>query len=107
MLFTDTDSLTHKIKTEDIYEHLFRSKHLFDFSDYLKDSKFYDVINKKVISKMKYEFRGSVIIKFVGLKSKSYFIDAEDGKKVKKGKGVNKNVENIEGEVYEDALFNS
>ena len=59
---------------------------MFDFSDYLKDSKFYNVINKKVLGKIKDEFRGSVIIKFLGLKSKMNFVDDENGKKVKKRK---------------------
>ena len=38
-----------------------------------------------------------------------YFIDAEeDNKKVKKRKGINKNVvEKVEDKVYEDVLFNS
>ena len=38
--FTDTDSLTYEIKTEDIYEDFFRNKYLFDFSDYLKTQTF-------------------------------------------------------------------
>ena len=29
LLFTDTDSLTYKIKLEDVYEELFKYKHLF------------------------------------------------------------------------------
>ena len=49
---------------------------------------------------MKDEFGGSVIIKFVGLKSKKYFAGTEVGKKDKKGEGVNKNVEKIEDELY-------
>ena len=36
LLFTDTDSLTYEIKSEDVYEELFKHKHLFDFSNYLK-----------------------------------------------------------------------
>ena len=105
LLFTGTDSLTYEIETEDIYEDFFRDKHLFDFNDYLKDSKFYNVINKKVIDKIKDEFRSSVIITFVGLKSKIYFISAEDSKKWKR---INKNVvEKIGDEVCEDVLFNN
>ena len=38
LLFTDTDSLTCKIKSEDVYEEFFKHKHLFDFSNYSKDS---------------------------------------------------------------------
>ena len=53
LLFTDTDSLVYEIKTEDVYEDFYQDKNLFDFSDYLLDSKFFDPANKKVIGKMK------------------------------------------------------
>ena len=53
LLFTDTDSLTYEIKSENFYEELFKWKDLFDFSNYSKDSKFFDEINKKFIGKMK------------------------------------------------------
>ena len=39
------------------------------FSNYSKDSKFFNETDKKVIGKMKDEFGGVVIIGFVGLKS--------------------------------------
>ena len=55
LLFTDIDSLTYQIKSEDIYEESFKHKHLFDFSNYPKESKFFDPTNKKVIGKMKGE----------------------------------------------------
>ena len=42
----------------------------FDFSNYLKESTFFDVTNKKVIGKMKDEFEGKIADEFVGLKSK-------------------------------------
>ena len=41
LLFTDTDSLTYEIKSEDVYEEFFKHKHLLDFSNYPKDSKFF------------------------------------------------------------------
>ena len=47
-------------------------KDLFDFSNYSKDSKFFDETNKKVIGKMKDEFRRVIVVEFVGLKSKIY-----------------------------------
>ena len=40
LLFTDTDSLTYEIKSENVYEELFKHKHLFDFSNYPKNSNF-------------------------------------------------------------------
>ena len=32
-LFTDTDSLLYEIKTEDVHQHFYQDKNLFDFSD--------------------------------------------------------------------------
>ena len=72
LLFTDTDSLTYEIKSEDVYEELFKRKHLFGFSNYLEDLKFFDETNKKVVGKMKDESEGKIIGVFVGLKSKIY-----------------------------------
>ena len=52
-LFSDTDSLTYKIKSENVYEEFFRWKALFDFSNFRKDSKFFDETNENVIGKIK------------------------------------------------------
>ena len=72
LLFTDTDSLAYEIKSENVYEEFFKWKDLFDFINYPKDSKFFNVTNKKVIGKMKDEFGGVIVDKFVELKSKMY-----------------------------------
>ena len=53
LLFTDTDSLIYGIKSEDVFEEFFKHKHLFNFSNYSKDSKFFHPGNKKFIGKMK------------------------------------------------------
>ena len=37
LLFTDTDSLTYEIKTNDAYEDFYEDKYLFDFSNYPKN----------------------------------------------------------------------
>ena len=58
LLFTDTDSLIYEIETNDVYEYFYENKNLFDFSDYSENSKFFDPVNKKVISKMKNEIKG-------------------------------------------------
>ena len=47
---------------------------MFDFSNYSKDSKFFDETNKKVIGKIEDEFGGVFVTEFVGLKSKMYSI---------------------------------
>ena len=72
LLFTDTESLVYENKTANIYEDSYQDKDLFDFSDYPVDSKYFDVSYKKVIDKMKDEFKGEIISEFVGLKSKMY-----------------------------------
>ena len=77
---------------DDIYEDFYEDKKLFDFSEYPRDSNFSDLVNKKVIAKVKDEFKGEIIGEFVGLKSEMYFLVSADGKENKKVKGVNKNV---------------
>ena len=89
LLFTDTDSLTYEIKSKDVYEEFFKHKHLFDFSNYPKNSKFFDETNKKVIGKMKDEFEGKIIDEFVGLKSKMHSMNNIDGKESNTAKRVN------------------
>ena len=74
LLFTYADNLTYEIKSKDVYEQFFRRKHLFDLSNYLKDSKFFDPFNEKVIGKMKDVSEGKINDEFVGLKSKMYSI---------------------------------
>ena len=63
---------------------------MFDFSDYPLDSKFFDSVNKKVIGKMKDEFKRKIITEFVGLKSKMYLLIRVDDEEVTKAKGVNR-----------------
>ena len=57
LLLTDTDSLTYQFKSKDVYEEFLNHKHVFDLSNYPKDSKCFDPTNKKVIGKMKDEKR--------------------------------------------------
>ena len=40
LLFTDTDSLTYKIQTDNVYEDFYADNHLVDFSGYKKGSPF-------------------------------------------------------------------
>ena len=70
LLFTDTDSLVYEIKSKNVYEDFFKWKNLFDFSNYSKDSKFFDDANEKVIGITKDEMGGFIIVEFIGLKSK-------------------------------------
>ena len=103
LLFNDTDSLTYEIKSENIYEEFFKLKDLFDFSNYSKDSKFFDETNKKVIGKMKDESVGVIVNEFVGLKSKMYSVKKIDGKECNTAKKVSIATE---FKKFKDVLFN-
>ena len=72
----------YEIKTEDVYEDFYKDKNLFDFSDYSQDSKFYNPVNKKVIGKMKDEFKGKIISEFV--KVKNIFLIAVESEEIQK-----------------------
>ena len=58
LLFTDTDSLTYHIKTEDVYPDFLADRELFDNSDYPPNSEFYFSENKKVIGSSKMKLLG-------------------------------------------------
>ena len=90
LLFTDTDSLTYEIKSENVYEEFFKWKDLFDFdfSNFSKDSMYFDETDKKFIGKMKDELRGVIVDELVGLKSIMYSRKKIDGKECNTAKGV-------------------
>ena len=95
--------MTYEKKSESVYEELFKWKNLFDFSNYSKDSKFFDDANKNVIGKMKDEYGGVIVDEFVGLKSKMYSIKKITGIESSSAQGVNIATEFNE---FKDALFN-
>ena len=103
MLFTDTGSLTYEIKSKDIYKEFYGWEDLFDFSNYSKDSIFYDDTNKKVIGIMKNEYGEVIVIEFIELKSKMYSIKKVDGSESSTAKGVNIATKSNE---FTDVLFN-
>ena len=76
------------IKSKNVYEEIFKRKDLFDFSNYSKDSKFFNETNKKIIGKIKDEFDGVIVTEFVGLKSKMFSMKNIDGKECNTAKGV-------------------
>ena len=84
-------------------KNFFKHKHLFDFSNYPKDSKFLDQANKNVIGKMKDDSEGKIIDEFVRLKLKMHSILSDDGKESNTAKGVNITTQFNE---YKDTLFN-
>ena len=108
LLFTDTDSLTYEIETEDVYKDLWKRKELFDYSDYPKGSPYKFQENKKVIGTFKDELCGKIMSEFVGLRSKMYFFLMEDGKGGMTAKGIKKNVikKDIMHDDYKKTLIN-
>ena len=91
LLFTNTDSLTYQIQTDNVYEGSMSISNFFYFSGYEKESPFYNHENKKVIGKMKDELDGENIEEFVGLRAKMYSLKTKK-EEIKKAKGVKKNV---------------
>ena len=103
LLFTDTDSLVYKIKAKDVYEAFHLDKDFLDLSDYPLHSKFFDPVNKKVIDKMKDEFKRKIISEFAELKLKMYSLISVDNEEVTKAKGVNKKLRHKE---FVSVLYN-
>ena len=85
---------------EDVYENFYLDKDLFDLSDYPLH---FDPVNKKVIGKMKDEFKGKIISELAGLKSKMHLLISVDNEEVTKAKGVNKKIRHKE---FVNVLFN-
>ena len=100
LLFTDTDSLCYECD-EDPREKMYKHKELFDLSNLPVSSKYY-CSNKKVVGKMKDEYGGKSILKFVGLKSKMYSILDESNNEKITSKGHNGFIEFQE---FYDTLF--
>ena len=100
-MFTDTDSLCYKCD-EDPYEKMYKYKELFDLSNFPVSSKYYCSDNKKVVGKMKDEYGGKSILKFVGLKSKMYSILDESNNEKITSKGY---ISFIEFQEFYDTVF--
>lgn len=110
LLFTDTDSLTYSIKTEDIYKDLNSHSHLYDFSGYPKEHFCFSDSNKKIIGKFKDELNGLPMEEFIGLKAKMYSVKYfKNGQQIdsKKAKGVKKCVvkKKLTHEDFKASLF--
>ncbi|XP_068707842.1 uncharacterized protein [Montipora foliosa] len=109
LLFTDTDSLTYEIETEDVYRDFWNDKDKFDNSDYPENSPCYDNTNKKVIGKFKDECQSIPVAEFIGLRSKMYSYIKDNSQNNKTAKGIKKNIikKNITHENYKNVLFNN
>ena len=76
---------------------------MFDFSNFPKNSKFFDEANKKVIGKNERCLKEKKNDEFGALKSKMYSIKSIDGKETNTANGVNIATEFNE---FKDTLFN-
>ena len=80
---------------------------MFDFSNYLTESKYYDNSNKLAIGKTNDVTEGFATEEFVGLKHKIYSLLVGNSE-FKKAKGVNRNVVAIiNPDEYKDVLLNN
>ena len=106
LAYTDTDSFVLHVQSVDINQDLAAIRHHMDFSNLAPDHPLYDPSNKKVPGKFKLEHPEKRLTKFVGLRSKCYCIEGEDGNVVKRAKGTKKNVvkKTLDIEAYEACL---
>lgn len=107
-IFADTDSLFYEVRDTDVYRWIKDNPDFFDTSNYREDND-YDIprINGAVPLKLKDELGGVPALEFVGLRAKQYAFRRDDGKQVKKSKGVQKNVvaRNISFDDYKQCLL--
>ena len=110
LLFTDRDSVSYEIKTDDIYQDMLQDIDLFDTSEYARNHPLHSLTNKKVLGKMKDETHGIPIQEFIGLRPKMYSIlYTENNKLVEKktAKGIKKSVtkRKLRHANYKECLF--
>ena len=106
LLFTDTDSLTYQIETEDVYDDMANHQHLkgkFDFSNYPKDHPLHNTKLESIPGYFKDELEGQIMTEFVGLRSKMYSYLKMGGKFANTHKGI-KDSCNIQHDEYVTCL---
>ena len=102
LLLTETDSLCYEIHRRNPHRKMYKYKELFDLNDFPKSRKYYCDENKKIVGKMKDEYGGKSVLKFVGLKSNMYSILDESSNEKSANKGHNAFLE-FQG--FHDTLF--
>ena len=103
LIYSDTDSMVLKIKTDDLYKDMIDMKEIYDFNNMINplflnedgELKLNYSDNNFVLGKFKDETKGLPIKKFIVLRSKMYAIEYEEKtevKTVRKAKGMSKNI---------------
>ena len=107
LLYTDTDSLIYMIKHEHFLNILKHDlENYFDFSNLPENHPLYNKKNYKVLGTFKDETGGKKILEILALKPKMYCIECEDGKMVKRIKGIKKtSISKINKYEFKNALY--
>lgn len=93
LLFSDTDSMTYEILTEDLDADLATMQEHFDFANLPEDHPLFNNANKDVVGLFKNEAEGYYVSEFCGLRAKMYSMEFQDGDKIKfkkTAKGIGK-----------------
>ena len=105
VVYKGTDSVLHRVETNNLCSGLGNLKHLFDLSEYSNSQPFFDASNRKVPLIMTDEFQGKVLEEVVCLRSKLYSIKLNGGVK-QSAKGVQKSVKkSLHHEAYREYLL--
>ena len=87
-LMTDTDSWIMLTGEKGPDEMVAKLSHIMDFSNYSSDHPRYDQSRKNVVGFLKNELPHAPLVKFVGLRSKTYAIKTDDDRLETRAKGV-------------------
>ena len=107
VILSDTDSFLLYVKTDNIDKELKKLTHIFDFSNYPTDHKFYDDSKKNMLGYFKDEMCGQERInESCGLRAKCYTFKTDKKQEKKTCKGVSKNIvkKNIKFQDYVDCI---
>lgn len=109
LMYMDTDSFIYHIKTENLHYDMLGMIDYLDTSDFPTNHLCYSVKNKIVLGKFKDEMNDKIITKFIALRAKMYSITTVGGSKIKKIKGISRNVvkRDISFRDYYDCLVNN
>lgn len=107
--YGDTDSLLYSVITDNFYDDIKNDLNDFFDTSNFKENNIYNLplVNKKVLGKFKDECALDMLIKYFGVRSKSYCLINDSSNTTKKIKGIKKNVvnNNIDVKDFENCIF--